>query len=391
MHDLSVITSEFGNLDAYRQCPPFWPATPDQGGQALLDSLRDARIRIIGRTGGGREIPAVEYGEHEATGATCDNLASAVSATVGDPDPTALYPQAFYGDRRRTRPSLCFQGALHGCELTGTAAALNLCRIIETGLDLRGRPWPRLAEHARACRLTVIPWLNADGVARWPLPNPVEAPEELVRRCAYGVDLDGAALRYPAFKNAFPISPESTRFLGAYFNDAGVNLQYDFCRPVRQPETLAWMHYYLEERPDAVLIMHGNAGTLFGPPEANLPEGFQHEISRIAGAVRQRLVRDGVAIGRMSWAGLPGFGKPVLNQVNAVYHVCGALPLLCEFPTGHGSAAFTADELLDIGLTVFEEILLYGLHDGFRPYEWREKVLTRQGKATARGEKRPCT
>lgn len=33
------------------------------------------------------------------------------------------------------------------------------------------------------------------------------------------------------------------------------------------------------------------------------------------------------------------------------------------------------------GLLVFEEKLLYGHHDGFRPYEWREKVMAQLAKS----------
>lgn len=375
MNGRSVIEAEFGSLEAFQGCPEFWPTTPAAGGRRVIDSLRQACVRVIGLSAGGREILAIEYGEREALGATTDNLASALSALVGNADPTALYPPSFYGSRRRRNPSLCLQCAIHGGELTGTAAALNLCRILETGRDLRGRDWPRLAELARATRLTLIPWLNPDGVERWLLPNCSNAPAQLLTRCSMGVARDGTKYQYPAMKAVFPIPPETTAFMGSYFNDAGVNLQYDFCLPERQPETVAWMRYYLQERPDAVVALHGNAGTLYGPPEAYLPEGFQHELSRLGGAVRQQLVREGIAIGRLSWAGLPGLGKPAINQANAIYHVCGALPLLCELPDGAAFAPFTPDQMLDIGLIVLEETLLYAHHDGFRPYEWREKML----------------
>ena len=264
MNNISVITAKYGSLDQYQKCPPFWTPTPGSGGQKLIDSLRQARIRVIGRSAGGHEIIAIEYGAREETGATCANLASAVSALVGNADPTVLYPASFYGNKRRSKPSLCLQGAIHGGELTGTVAALNLCQIIETGRDLRGREWPMLAKLARDTRLTIIPWLNMDGVLRWPLPNGATAPRDLMSSCEMGMACDGTNYQYPAMKSIYPIPPETTAHMGSYFNDAGFNLQYDFCMPTRQPETLAWMNYYLDERPDAVLVMHGNAGTLIG-------------------------------------------------------------------------------------------------------------------------------
>ena len=35
----------------------------------------------------------------------------------------------------------------------------------------------------------------------------------------------------------------------------------------------------------------------------------------------------------------------------------------------------TAETMLDIGLIVLEEFLLYAHRDGLRPYEWREKAM----------------
>lgn len=373
MFDRSVIEAEFGDIGRYAECPPFWVAMPDAG-MAFLDTCRAATVRTIGRSAGDRAIIAVEYGQKEPLDATTANLASAIAAGIGKPDPTEIFPASFFGSRRRRQPALCIQGGIHGGELTGTVAALNLCRIIETGQDLRGREWPQLCELARATRITIIPWLNIDGNERWLLPNPSGVPIELYSRCLQGVAKDGTKYTYPKVKHIFPIPPDQTAFMGSYYNDAGVNLQYDFCMPRRQPETVAWMDYYLDERPDAVLIAHCNGGSLIGPPEPYLPEGYQHELSRLGGAVRQRLLHDGFPVGRMSWAGLVGLGKPFMNQMNAVYHVCGTMPVMCEFPAGADIAPYTPEQMLDIGLITLEEILFYAHHDGLRPYEVWEKV-----------------
>ena len=169
--------------------------------------------------------------------------------------------------------------------------------------------------------------------------------------------------------------------MGSYYNDGGYNLQYDFCMPRRQPETTAWMECYLSERPDAVVIWHGNAGSMLGPPPMFLPVGFQHELDRLAGAVRQRLLRDGYEVGRLSWAGLPGMGKPGFSQIEAVYFTCGAMPILCELPTGYELAPFSCDEMLDIGLIAIEEMLFYAHRDGLRPYETWDKVKKARARA----------
>lgn len=373
MNDLSALIREFGDLSRYQQCPPFWIPTPKEA-LPFIRSLQQAHVRRIGRSAGGRDIPAIEYGPKEPVHATTDNLASALAARIPDVDPTRIYPAAFYGSRRRRRPVVAFQGAIHGGELTGTVASLNLCRIIEEGCDLRGKAWPRLQEMARETRILIIPWMNPDGTARWPIPNSANAPKDLLERCTQGLAADGTKFKYPESKSIFPVPPDKTAFMGSYFNDNGVNLQYDFTTVERQPETTAWMRYYLEERPDAVVIWHGNAGSMIGPPESFLPEGHQHEISRIGGAVRQRLLREGYPVGRISWAGLVGLGTHVLNQMNAVYHVAGALPIMCELPEGTEYQPYTCDQMLDVGLITIEEILFYAHHDGLRPYETWTKV-----------------
>ena len=373
MHNPDLITAEFGDISAYQDCPDFWLVKPEQSRDHLA-SLNNATIKEIGRSAGDREILVIEYGEKEDIGATTDNLQSAIAAKVVPADPTDIFPEAFYGTRRRKQPSVVLQGGIHGGELTGTAAMLNLCELLERGRDLRGREWPRLTELAAQTRLCMIPWLNPDGTARWPIPNTSGVSPKLYNFCQHGISLDGSPYVYPAVKSIAPIPPEKTAYMGSYYNDNGVNLQYDFHMPHRQPETVAWMDYYLEERPDGVMVDHCNAGTLISNPEYYLPPGFQHEQSRLGGAVRRRLQREGLYVGRLSWAGIPGMGKPGLNQVGAIYLACGAMPILVEYPMGGGSKTLSCDEMLDIGLYTLEEMLEYAHSDGLRPYELWEKV-----------------
>ncbi len=371
--DRAIIEQRFGDLSPYQQCPPFWTSVPANSAQ-FLASLRQAERVVIGQSAGGRDIPALIYGEKEPLQTTTDNLASALASKVTPPDATDIFPAGFYSSSRRHRPVLVLQGAIHGGEVTGTVASLNLCQIIEHGVDLRGKPWPRIASLARRSRIVIIPWLNIDAAAAWPLHTMCNAPDELDNTCTHGLKCSGERYRYPDVKSLFPIPLDQTLYLGAYYNDAGVNLQYDFTSLHRQPETQAWMRCYLVERPDGVVIWHGNHGSMIGPPEYYLPEGVQHEVSRMGGAVRSRLLREGFAVGRLSCAGLPGLGKPFIEQMTAVYHVSGATPVMVEMPTGGRSAPYTEDQLLDIGLLTIEELLCYAHDDGMRPYEWWAKV-----------------
>lgn len=373
MNNLKVIEDEFGDLARWNQCPPFWLAKRDLG-MPFISSLKQAKVRVIGRSAGNREIIALEYGEKEPLDATTDNLHSAIAAKISNPDPTEIFPPAFYGKTRRKRPVVILQGAIHGGELTGTVASLNLCSIIETGKDLRGKEWPRLATLARQTRIGIVPWINPDATDRWPIPFTPGIPADLYTRCTQGVALDGTKYAYPSMKNIFPMPVDKIAFLGCYYNDAGVNLQYDIFTVERQPETAAWMRYYLDEKPDGVVIFHCNNGSMIGPPSYYLPVGHQITESRLAGAVRHRLQNENLHNSRMSWAGLPGLGKPYMEQMSAVYMVCGALPVMCELPTGGQAVPLTCDQLLDIGLITIEETLAFAHTDGLRPYELWEKV-----------------
>lgn len=57
----------------------------------------------------------------------------------------------------------------------------------------------------------------------------------------------------------------------------------------------------------------------------------------------------------------------VLNQTDVVYHTCGALPLLVEFPSGWMGLPSSFGDILDIGMYAFEEILSFGVAYRFRP------------------------
>ncbi len=375
MNDFSVIEKEFGDLSAYKTRLDYWPSRPQEAG-GLLGSLKEGKIRTIGKSAGGRDIIAIEYGDKEPGEYTAANYMSALAGATVPPDPTAIFPESFFGKKRRRHPVIVLQGAIHGCEVSGTAASLNLCKIIETGTDLRGKSWPELRELAKATRLCIIPWLNPDGTSRFCISNPEghgQLPSyELSCRLTHGVAKDGTKYEYPANKNFFPIPPEETAYMGCYFNDAGINLQYDFTSPRRQPETIAWMEYYLDERPDAVLNFHCDSGSIVmsGGPTV----GHQTEISRLAGAVRSRLQRAQLAVpqrGRLSWDGL--HPKPVLDQNGAIFYVCGATPVLVELPAAYAGSKASCSQILDIGLLTIEEALNYAHHDGMRPYEFYEK------------------
>ena len=103
MSDFKALQEMFGDLEPFRNPPEFWIPTPELA-RGLIDSLTAATVRTIGRSAGGRPIPIIEYGEKEPLQTQTDNLQSAVASKVVPPDPTAIFPAAFYGANRRRRP-----------------------------------------------------------------------------------------------------------------------------------------------------------------------------------------------------------------------------------------------------------------------------------------------
>jgi len=84
----------------------------------------------------------------------------------------------------------------------------------------------------------------------------------------------------------------------------------------------------LEERPDAVFCTHCDAGSIISGVSAYLPIGFQLATARLGGAVYSRLRNDGFNVRKSTYANLPGYGNLYMDQVSAVYHVCGAMPAI---------------------------------------------------------------
>jgi hypothetical protein len=360
-----MLRARFGDIDRYLEAPVWWPSTI-QAADEILDELNGIEVREIGRSAGGRPIIAASWGGREELETTSTSLHSSLASGVGDPDQTRMFPESFYGKRRR-KQVMVFQGDIHGTEIEGTVAALNLLSVLVRGEDLRGKRWDKLREEAAAMRITVIPFANPDGRARIPVKNICGATDDFGQTVTMGLWKDGTLIRYPDHKNHYPMPLDRVSLLGGYFNDNGYNLQYDFCLPHRQPETEALCRYYLDERPDVVIVGHSNAGSLVDAPDPFLPVPFRHLQSRIGGVIRERILHEGYTATRSSWIDLPALGTPHFNQATSVYHCCGALPLLVEYPCGHPVNPVSLDQILDIGLLVFEELCFFGNRDGFRP------------------------
>ncbi len=329
----------------------------------FMSGLRGAETFEIGRSAGNLPIMACALGEREdLPGRTSRSLSAAISGGS---------PAAFYGRGRRKRQGFTYLGAVHGCEFEGSIAALHLLNIAATGRDLRGRPWPRLAKAARQLRLVVIPFFNMDGRQRISCcRHTVGVAPDAYSRLALGERKDGQPLKWPDFKRQYPAPIDEYAFLGATFNDNGYNLVYDhgLAEPP-QPETMGLQKFLRNERPDCVLCGHSNTGSMVeSGPLAFVPERFVRRNAHFSAVVAQRCLNEGFEINSLSEADDRGSSYASFYQTDMIFHCCGALPVVVEFPRGNGKAE-NFDAILDIGLCVFEEMLTLGVAKGFIP-DW---------------------
>jgi len=346
------------NMDPTR-APRWWLTKPTEI-RAYLESLPGVTIEEIGHSAGGRPLIAAAWGEREMLpGRTCDSLASAIAG--GD-------PTAFYGRGERKRQVILFVGDAHGTEIEGTVAMLNFLNILVTGKDLRGRRQPQMAEEGRRHSWLIIPILNIDGRERAPnIVHHIGMNPEYQSMINQGLRKDGTIYKWPTSKLHHPMPLDELEILGTYFNDAGVNLVYDTVfGPDCQPETAALIRLCRREMPDLVILSHSDNGSLVQPPSSYIASHFKLRAAEMASVVGMACACKGYkkfAIPR-SFATYAG---DQFYQSDAIYHACGALPLVIEFPCGYQGVPGTHDELLDIGLTVLESISAFGNRYRFRP------------------------
>jgi len=154
-------------------------------------------------------------------------------------------------------------------------------------------------------------------------------------------------------------------YLGGYYNDAGVNIQHDdfFARQIA-PETRALIDLIRDETPDCFMTLHScGSGPFFSGPDNFIPQSCQYHQAQISALVADRHRRDGLRPG-----GGPKTGpRGGFYLHTALHHTSGALPLLFEFPHGLAMKPFTFDEILDIGLSLFEEVMRYGITCRYQP------------------------
>ncbi|MAE66507.1 MAG: hypothetical protein CMJ18_19740 [Phycisphaeraceae bacterium] len=339
---------------SFFEAPPFWMVDWTEVND-YLDRVTAGEVWSIGRSHGGRPIRAVAFGERDPI----ERRATWSSAVA------AGHPEDYYDPTKRARPVLILIGSLHGAEMEGTAACVNLAQVIQTGRDLRGKPWPRLAELAAGMRVVMVPVSQPDGRIRSAIRHLVGGTMDDLYYYGQGRMRDGQILRWPECKRMQPVPVEQMDFVGGYYNDAGVNIQHDdFFAPQVAPETRALLDLIRGETPDCFMTLHScvEAPFIIAPENLISPACQLHQV-QIAALCRQRHLQDGLR--PRAYTATEPTGGFYLHT--ALHHTCGGLPLLFEFPQGVVEKPFDLDEILDIGMSLFEEVMAYGAHCRFWP------------------------
>jgi len=342
--------------------PAYWKSSLADVQQCLAQ-VRKGKVEVLAQSAGGRTIHLVSYGRAR------DSQSQATYNSACGADNPAWYANKPAG----TPPTVLLLGPVHGHEFEGIAGLIDLIHLVETGADLRGRPWPRLLENFQKCRVLIVPCANPDGRARVPLDSFVG--EEAATNAYYGVGTfaDGRPQGWPQVKQRQPMVGD-VGFLGAYFNDAGVNLMHDDWFGRMAPETDAILDLARREAVDYGVSLHSH-GTYAQMLQTDyMDPGCQEKVivlsermSRRFAGMKQRLsaIRRAAVTERP-----PGQRTPAsFNLCSALHHVCGATMMLYENSCGSkGYYQIDHADILDLQMAFFEELLAFAAEN---PVVWK--------------------
>ncbi|MGE3818500.1 MAG: hypothetical protein AB7I30_03635 [Isosphaeraceae bacterium] len=349
--------------------PEFWVSTYAEVTRFLDARVRKGTVREIGRSAGDRSIRAVVHGRPRSTEGT-----TTFSGSLGYGD-----VRAWIGPDYEKRVYLAM-GSVHGGEFEGIVGLVNLIAVLETGSDLRGRPWPEITKAAAALdRIILIPILNVDGRSRVPIRMGAHRGTDFTVAEYFntGGQPDGSLIGWPQCKEFIPLDFATTQFPGGYPNDAGVNVQHDdfFGRP--QPETRALLDLAATERPDLTMNMHTGA-TFVHPLRSVIEPALNPSFEALYRRIMTRLTTAGLqASDDPAVEADPARERPsVFNLDSALNYHCGSLSMLIESPshtfsTGKRNGepfAHTPDRLLDAQLICHQEAMGFLAETGGR---WR--------------------
>ena len=348
--------------DAQANLAPFWKSRLSDVDAAVKD-VKKGSARVLAKSAGGRDVHLVAYGEKNDLKSTAN-----YNSACGGNDPAS-----YARKDGAQRPTVFFLGPVHGQEFEGTAGLVNLIRIAETGRDWRDREWKELAANLARCRVLIVPSGNPDGRARCSYDSWVGEEMDTHERIGMGVRPDGNNYTWPHIKRFHPMRGAVVGKLGAYWNDDGVNLMHDDWFEPMAPETKAFFRLAKEEAPDYIVSLHSHGSSPSVEPTAYAPRTVKETLKELGDRVQKRYADSGLPHRpggpKAEEDGLK-FPPPSFNLTSALHFACGAVTLVHETCVGVKTAPFpqvTHDQLLDIQLTFYDELLAWAVA---HPISW---------------------
>ena len=335
-----------------RPLPDYWIGDV-KGLASRFEHLERGKLTVLGATPGGRPIHLVTFGGKE-TVAHHANFNSA----IGGQEAAAYMDKA-----ARKNPVILFIGPVHGHEVEGLTGLVNLIQIMETGKDLRGQSQEKLHQLGGRCRLLIVPAGNPDGTARFE-PRALQGMgDDDVRFWGQGTWTDDTFCDWPQCKRQHPMVGDNVRFLGCYFNNAGINPMHDEWFAPMGPESAALLKIAREEGPDLVVSLHSHESKPAVYRPAYVPIEIQQDIRSLAKECYALLDQRQLPFGSLFEVRPEGGKNPdSFNLTSALYHVCGAGSFTFECSHGvRGNCEVTLDQILDIQLSLYEAMLQHEL------------------------------
>jgi len=341
--------------------PDFWAGDVETI-YRRIEAVEKGEVTQIGISPGGRPFYVVAYGDREPFVSKAN-----FNSAVGARDLTA------YADKSdRLRPVVILLGPVHGEETNGSTGCVNMMQIMETGEDLRGQAWPELREIAETCRLLIIPTANPDGTARFAPGCFVGCEPYEVRYWAQGTYSDGTLCNWPQCKAKHPMRGSNVGFLGAYFNDDGINPMHDEFFAPMGPEAPAIMRVAREEAPELICGLHGHPSSVAVLEPAYVPMYMKRECSEFARRLKARYEQVGLPCAE-PFAPQPDGDQPPgppFNLTSALFQTSGAMSFTLECPvgfSGDNALACSHEDILDMQLHLYHECITFA-HDRLKAW-----------------------
>ena len=340
--------------EAMKGVPDYWRTGLDDIEEAVA-GIRKGTVERICWSAGERPVYRILYGTPNDMKRTA-NLSSAMGAGS----------VKYYADKTAPdyRPTVYLVGAVHGGEVEGTAALMNIVAILETGKDLAGTEYPVITASMEKMNFVIILCANPDGRARVPLPGMVGLDYETFRYWSQGTWKDGTLAGWPTCKSVHPIL-NAVAFLGAYYNDEGINMMHDFFFTNPAAETKALLQTAEIFTPDFTILFHGGANS--NPHITNIGYLFQDTKEKIW-AFRQFINDQYKDVGfSLAGNGVSETNDNSFNLNSAITHVCGEPSITFESNQGlnysGGQVKYTYDEIYRTHILTIEGLCKFILNN----------------------------